>query len=665
MIQAATMIPGSAVERRKTMGKGSSGGRQMLNALAKHAVLAAKIEQRLAVTHDDVLDFGDKDSVIARVLRSVQAAFKVSQRAVQNGRTVLGAFKAGACFFGGAVVGSRWTRVVFRNRPLIFGENVHAKTLLGMKMSVRAGALVDAHQHQHRIERYRGECVRGHAVDFVFGVQRDHGDAGRKASESLAEVGLAYAHSVLFCLRLTDTLTCRSSVRSKSHVDIVLIVGQVRTTDRGDCKVAQTLGRGFHVSFLLPARFRGVKLHSGNSRILSHASEPKPQSGALAESLADVRSGQSISRDIALQFLQCSDELLPHLLAAARGAKEQFKPGVITYSRKVFLPLTNLCRDYCGYCIFRKDPGDPGAHTMTPDEVLEVVRQGEELGCTEALFSLGDKPELIFPEMRESLRRLGYHSTLQYLEAMCELVLRETSVLPHPNPGLMSAEWITRLAAVSPSMGLMLETTNANLLGRGLAHDNAPDKLPSRRLRVMEDAGKQRVPFTTGMLIGIGESLADRVDTLLAIREMHDRYGHIQEVIVQNFRAKPGIPMQNWPEPPLGDMLRTVAVARLLMPRVNIQAPPNLSAPYYDDLLEAGINDWGGVSPLTPDFINPEKPWPHLEQLRRRTESRGFILEQRLPVYPEFVPMVAARPGLVADRLRTAADPRGYSRRAA
>jgi FO synthase len=281
------------------------------------------------------------------------------------------------------------------------------------------------------------------------------------------------------------------------------------------------------------------------------------------------------------------------------------------------------------------------------------------------LFSLGDKPELLFPEMRETLRQFSYRSTLHYLEAMCDLVLRKTSLLPHHNPGLMSAEWISRLAAVSPSMGLMLETTNADLLGRGLAHDNAPDKLPAKRLRVIEDAGKQHVPFTTGMLIGIGESLEDRVDTLLAIREMHERYGHIQEVIVQNFRAKPGISMQDWPEPSLGEMLRTVAVARLLMPEVNIQAPPNLSAPYYDDLLEAGINDWGGVSPLTPDFINPEKPWPHLEQLRLRTESRGFTLEQRLPVYPEFLPMVEGRPGLVADRVRAAADRRGYCRRAA
>ena len=226
--------------------------------------------------------------------------------------------------------------------------------------------------------------------------------------------------------------------------------------------------------------------------------------------------------------------------------------------------------------------------------------------------------------MRAALRHLGYNSTLQYLEAMCEMVLRETSLLPHPNPGLLSAEWITRLAAVSPSMGLMLETTNTALLGPGRAHDNAPDKIPAKRLRTIEEAGKQSVPFTTGLLIGIGETPEDRVDTLLAIRELHRRYGHIQEVIVQNFRAKPGIPMRDWPEPTRGEMLRTVAVARLLMPEVNLQAPPNLSAPYYDELLDAGINDWGGVSPLTPDFINPEKPWPHLAQLQSRTESRGY-----------------------------------------
>src|SRR5208337_4803256 len=380
---------------------------------------------------------------------------------------------------------------------------------------------------------------------------------------------------------------------------------------------------------------------------------------ATAAELADANA--PISREAASRLLRADDGMLTSLLSAAQLARAKFKPGVITYSRKVFIPLTNLCRDYCGYCTFRRDPGQPGAHTMTPDEILQVAREGEKLGCTEALFSLGDKPELVFPEMRATLRHLGYKSTLHYLEAMCELVLRETTLLPHPNPGLLSAEWIARLAAVSPSMGLMLETTNTALLAPGAAHDNAPDKVPVKRLRTIEDAGKQNVPFTTGLLIGIGESLEDRVDTLLAIRDLHDRYGHIQEVIVQNFRVKPAIPMAAWSEPTRSEMLRAVAVARLLLPKVNIQAPPNLSAPYYDDLADAGINDWGGISPLTPDFINPEKPWPHLEQLRLRTEAKGFSLRQRLPVYPEFLPALAARPALLSEKLRAAADDFGLA----
>src|ERR1700689_3659033 len=388
-------------------------------------------------------------------------------------------------------------------------------------------------------------------------------------------------------------------------------------------------------------------------------------SSATAESAIaalENAAAEPISREAACLLLRADNADLPALLSAAQAVRAKFKAPVITYSRKEFLPLTNLCRNYCGYCTFRRDPGDPGAHTMTPDEVMEVVRAGEKLGCTEALFSLGDKPELLFPEMRETLRHLGYKSTLHYLEAMCELVLSETNLLPHPNPGLLSAEWIARLAAVSPSMGLMLETTNAALLAPGAAHDNAPDKLPSKRLRTIEDAGKQNVPFTTGLLIGIGETLEDRVDTLLAIRDLHDRYGHIQEVIVQNFRVKPAIPMAHWPEPTRGEMLRAVAVARLLLPGMNIQAPPNLSAPYYDDLVDAGINDWGGISPLTPDFINPEKPWPHLEHLRLRTEAKGFALRQRLPVYPEFISGLIAKPGLLSERLHAAADDFGLAR---
>jgi 7,8-didemethyl-8-hydroxy-5-deazariboflavin synthase CofG subunit len=378
----------------------------------------------------------------------------------------------------------------------------------------------------------------------------------------------------------------------------------------------------------------------------------------------ELPSGQ-ISREQGCHWIRASDDELPQLLADARAARDRFKPGVITYSRKVFIPLTNLCRDYCGYCTFRRDPGQPGVHTMTPDEVLQVAREGEKLGCTEALFSLGDKPELIFREMRDTLRKLGYRSTLHYLEAMCELVLRETSLLPHPNPGLMSPEWIARLSAVSPSMGLMLETTNSALLAAGAAHDNAPDKLPAKRLRTIEEAGKQGVPFTTGILIGIGESAEDRVEALIALRDLHRRYGHIQEVIIQNFRAKAEIPMANWPEPSRGEMLRTIAVARLLMPKVNLQAPPNLSDPDYEQLLDAGINDWGGVSPLTPDFINPERPWPHLDDLERRTRAKGFQLRQRLPVYPEFMERVAAKDGLLSQKLMQAADSERYARRVA
>jgi FO synthase len=405
--------------------------------------------------------------------------------------------------------------------------------------------------------------------------------------------------------------------------------------------------------------------HSPRNRTVTLTAISAPDAkhrSSWAEELSDLRVGSPISRALALRLIRCSDDELPELLAAACAVKDKLKGGVITYSRKVFLPLTNLCRDYCGYCTFRRDPGQPGAHTMTPDEVLRIARAGEALGCSEALFSLGDKPELLFPEMRETLRHLGYKSTLHYLEAMCELVLSETSLLPHPNPGLLSAEWISRLAAVSPSMGLMLETVNPALLAPGAAHDNAPDKVPAKRLRTLEEAGKQCVPFTTGLLIGIGETPEDRVETLLAIRDLHDRYGHIQEVIVQNFRAKPTIPMANAPEPGQGEMLRTLAVARLLMPKVNIQAPPNLNAPYYEELLEAGINDWGGISPLTPDYINPEKPWPHLKQLRLRTESKACQLRQRLPVYPEFLPAAMSRPGLLTEKLEAACDTEGLAR---
>ena len=367
--------------------------------------------------------------------------------------------------------------------------------------------------------------------------------------------------------------------------------------------------------------------------------------------------GSPPTREQACRLIRCPDQELPALLAAAREVRQQHKGSVITYSRKVFIPLTNLCRDYCGYCAFRRDPGHPGAHTMTPEQVLEVAHAGERLGCTEALFSLGDKPELVFPEMRDILQKLGYKSTLHYLEAMCELVLRETRLVPHANPGLMSAEWLRRLREVSPSLGLMLESTNASLAAHA---DRTPDKVPAKRLAVIEEAGKLGIPFTTGILIGIGESIADRVDSLFPIRKLQDRYGHIQEVIIQNFRVKPSIPMSGWPEPSQEDMLRTTAVARLILRDLNLQAPPNLSAPDYPRLLDAGINDWGGISPLTPDFINPEAPWPHLLDLERQTATRGFTLRQRLPVYPQFLATAVKHSSKSAARLRDLAGHDGF-----
>jgi FO synthase len=321
----------------------------------------------------------------------------------------------------------------------------------------------------------------------------------------------------------------------------------------------------------------------------------------------------------------------------------------MTFSAKVFVPLTNLCRDYCGYCTFRRDPGEPGALSMTPEQVLALTRAGERLGAKEALFSLGDRPEALFPEYREFLERMGHTTTLGYLRQLCELVASETGLLPHANPGLMGERDLAALREVNVSMGIMLETLSERLLGPGLAHDRAPDKVPARRLRTIALAGKLSIPFTTGILIGIGETHAERVEALLAIRELHERYGHVQEVIVQNFRRKPNIPMRDHAEPPMDDLLRTAAVARLLLgPDMNIQVPPNLSDADFARLPEAGINDWGGVSPLTPDHINPERPWPGLAALRRATERAGLELRERLAVYPEY----AGRPEFVHESLR-------------
>jgi 7,8-didemethyl-8-hydroxy-5-deazariboflavin synthase CofG subunit len=344
----------------------------------------------------------------------------------------------------------------------------------------------------------------------------------------------------------------------------------------------------------------------------------------------------TVTREEALH--QAAHSPLPDLLAAATELRAQGKGTVITYSKKVFIPLTTLCRDYCSYCTFRKDPGQLGAHFMTPSEVLALAERARAAGCKEALFSLGDQPEKIFPEAREFLRQQGYPRTLDYLAGMCELVLEKTGLLPHANPGVMDRSALERLKDSNASVGLMLENASPRLMREGLPHAKAPDKVPALRLRTIEEAGKLSMAFTTGILIGIGETMEERIDSLLAIRTLHEKYGHIQEVIVQNFRAKPDIPMATHPEPSLEDMLRTIAIARLILgPQMNIQAPPNLSYGDFPRLLEAGINDWGGISPVTKDFINPEAAWPQIARLESETESRGFTLRERLAIYPEFL----------------------------
>jgi FO synthase len=352
----------------------------------------------------------------------------------------------------------------------------------------------------------------------------------------------------------------------------------------------------------------------------------------------DCLHGKQLSRAEALGLIAAQGDELSALLAAAAELRDRHKGRVVTFSPKVFVPLTNLCRDFCGYCTFRKAPYEPGAKTMTLDEVMRIVNQGKLLGCTEVLFSLGDKPEAIYPEMKRFLAERGHQRTLDYLYEACSVVLAETGLLPHSNPGVMGQRDLQRLKEVNPSMGLMLESVSHRLLLPGGAHHGAPDKRPAVRLRTLEVAGKLRIPFTTGILIGIGESWEERIDSLIAIRELHQRYGHIQEVIVQNFRAKPTIPMHAHPDATRDDMLKAIALARLILGgEMNIQTPPNLTLDGYELYLEAGINDWGGVSPLTPDFINPEAPWPVLTSLKEKSAQAGFELRARLPIYPEYV----------------------------
>jgi FO synthase len=326
------------------------------------------------------------------------------------------------------------------------------------------------------------------------------------------------------------------------------------------------------------------------------------------------------------------------LVRVASVMRDRGHQNVITYSRKVFIPLTHLCRDVCHYCTFARTPKKIEQPYMPIEEVLELCRQGASVGCQEALFTLGEKPELRYSAARRALQEMGFSSTLDYVKEVARRVLAETGLLPHINAGCMDADEIAGLRQVSASMGIMLESASQRLCEKGMPHYGSPDKEPARRLQTLELAGQASVPFTSGILIGIGETRYERIESLLALRQVNERYGHLQEVIIQNFRAKPGTLMSAAPEPDLNELLWTIAIARLIFgAQMNIQAPPNLSPGVLPQLVAAGINDWGGVSPITPDYVNPEAPWPQLERLADETAAAGKFLEQRLTVYPAYV----------------------------
>lgn len=370
--------------------------------------------------------------------------------------------------------------------------------------------------------------------------------------------------------------------------------------------------------------------------------------------------GERLTAHHALALADMRGAEHPSVWAAAAVIRDRGHGPWVTYSPKVFIPLTNLCRDICSYCTFAQDESSPRAHTMSPDEVLAVCHEGARLGCKEALFCLGDRPEVRWPGYKERLRRWGHESTHSYLVAMCSMVLEETGLFPHPNAGVLSRRELEELREVAPSQGLMLESVADRLCEPGGPHEHAPDKRPATRLAMIRKAGELGIPFTSGILIGIGESPTERIEALLALRDLHEEFGHIQEIIVQNFRAKADTPMGDVGEPGLIDLMSACAITRLVFgPTMNIQAPPNLSAD-YGPLLVSGINDWGGISPITPDYINPEAPWPEFGQLAQLCEEAGYELRERLTIYPEYVhDDVWVAPSL-RDRLRRAADAEGY-----
>jgi FO synthase len=380
--------------------------------------------------------------------------------------------------------------------------------------------------------------------------------------------------------------------------------------------------------------------------------------GMLESVLDKADSGRTVDRQEALSLLSLSEKFLPYLLLASSKLRESGKGRTLTFSKNVFVPLTQLCRNHCGYCTFKYEPGE-GELFMTPEQVVDMARNGAKLGCSELLFVTGDKPELKYPVYREALNKMGYDTTADYLIAMGRVALSE-NIFPHTNLGLATYDELSAFRESNPSMGLMLENISPRLLEKGEAHYRCPDKVPKQRMKTMERAGELRIPWTSGILVGIGETWEERIDSLFAIKELNDEYGHIQEIIIQNFSPKEGIIMEKYPPPEFTDMLKLVSISRLIFGEdMNIQIPPNLNPETYPLFMYAGVNDLGGVSPITIDFVNPESPWPELKRMESLVKDAGFTLRERLPVYPEFIDGEFINEGLLG-KVKGFVDERGY-----
>jgi FO synthase len=359
--------------------------------------------------------------------------------------------------------------------------------------------------------------------------------------------------------------------------------------------------------------------------------------GEMLNSAVEKPIGRSDARQL---FAECPTDML---LAAADRIRDARKPDVVTYSRKVFINLVNLCRDTCSYCTYKKEPGDSMLSMLNPAQVLAIAEAGKKFRCTEALFVTGERPEQKYSEAQGWLRSLGHSSTVEYIREMSELVLKKTGLLPHTNAGSLTKKEMAILKDTNVSLGVMLETASERLMEKGMPHEGAPSKNPKVRIKTLEGAVELRIPMTTGLLVGIGETPEELVDSLLAIRQLHERYGHIQEVIMQNFAPKPDTEMAQFPPAQRDYFVRAVAMARIVMPGMNVQVPPNLNPEIYGRYIDAGINDWGGISPVTIDHVNPEFAWPTIKSVRQATESKGRRLRARLPVYPEFLNFISER----------------------